>query len=80
MMMVIGSVSVSCAVSVGVFFCSWGIARYSRQRSCLVAFRDGRHDNDDATFDSIRCSYVWMYVLVTGVRLGVLLSCRLLFE
>ena len=61
-------------------YCSWGVVRYSRERSCLVAFRDGHRDNDDATSDSITCSYVLMYVLVTGVRLGVLLWCRLLFE
>ena len=34
----------------------------------MVAFRDGRRDNDDATSDSITCSYVLIYVLVTGVR------------
>ena len=78
-----GSVSVSCAVSVSVsvFFCSWGVARYSRERGCLVAFRDGRRGNDDATSNSITCSYVLIYVLVTVVRWGgVLLWCRLLFE
>ena len=53
--------------------CSWGVARYSRERSCLVAFRDRHRDNGDATSDSITGSYVLMYVLVTGVRLGVLL-------
>ena len=36
----------------------------------MVAFRDGRRDNDDATSDSITCSYVLIYVLVTGVRWG----------
>ena len=79
-MTVTGSISVSCAVSVSVFFCNWGVARYSRERGCLVAFRDGRRDNDDATSDSITCSHVLIYVLVTGLRLGVLLWCRLLFE
>ena len=36
----------------------------------MVAFRDGRRDNDDATSDDITCSYVLIYVLVTGVRWG----------
>ena len=44
------------------------------------AFRYGRCDNDDATSDSIACSYVSIYVIVLGMRLGVLLWCRLLFE
>ena len=48
-----------------VFFCSWGVARYSRERGDLVAFRDGRRDNDDATSNSITCSYILIYVLVT---------------
>ena len=60
--------------------CSWGVARYSRERSCLVAYRDGRRDNDDATPDSITRSYVLIHVLVTGVLLGGLLWCRLLYE
>ena len=60
MVTVTGSVSVSCAVSVSVFFAG-DVARYSRERSCLVAFRDGRRDNDDATSDSITCSYVLIY-------------------
>ena len=60
--------------------CNWGVARYSRESGCLVAFRDGRRDNDDATSDSITCSHVLIHVLVTGVRLGVLLWCRLSFE
>ena len=50
--------------------CSWGVARYSRERSCLVAFRDRRRGNGDATSDSITCSCVLMYVLVAGVRRG----------
>ena len=56
-----------------MYSCSWSVARCSRERSCLVAFRDGRRDTDDATSDSITCSYVLTYVIVTGVRLGVLL-------
>ena len=28
------------------------VTRCSRARSCLVAIRDGRYDNDDATFDN----------------------------
>ena len=28
----------------------------------MVAFRDGLRDNDDATSDSITCSYVLIYV------------------
>ena len=74
MMTVTGSISVSCVVSVSVI-CNWGVARYSRERGCLVAFRDRRRDNDGATSDSITCSHVLIYVLVTGVRLGVLLWC-----
>ena len=66
MVTVTGSVSVSCAVSVSVFFCIWGVAHYSRERSCLVAFRDGLSDIDDATSDSITCSYVLIYVLMRG--------------
>ena len=30
----------------------------SRERSCLFALRDGRCDNDDATFKSITFSYI----------------------
>ena len=54
-MTITGSISVSCVVSVSVI-CNWGVARYSRERGCLVAFRDRRRDNDDATSDSITCS------------------------
>ena len=50
MMTVTGSISVSFVVSVSVI-CNWGV--YSRERGCLVAFRDRRRDNDDATSDSI---------------------------
>ena len=39
----------------------------------MVAFGDGRCDNDDAASDSITCPYVLIYVLPMGVRLGVLL-------
>ena len=79
MVTVTGSVSVSCECE--RIFCSWGVARYSRERGCLVAFRDGRRDNDDATSNSITCPYVLIYVLVTGMRWGgVLLWCRSLFE
>ena len=64
-----------------MYFLQLSVARYSRERSCLVAFRDGRRDNDDATSDSIARSYDLIYVLVTGVHWGgVLLWCRLLFE
>ena len=73
MVTVIGSVSVSCECECECIFCSWGVARYSRERGGLVVFRDGRRDNDDATSNSITCSYILIYVLVTGVRLGVLL-------
>ena len=31
---------------------------HTRERSCLVALRDGRRDNDDATFESITFSYI----------------------
>ena len=37
---------------------SHGVARCSRARSCLVAIRDGRCDNDDATSESITFSYI----------------------
>ena len=37
----------------GCVFCSCGFPRYSRERSCLVAFRDGSCGNDDVTSDSI---------------------------
>ena len=33
-------------------------ARCSRGRSCLAAFRDGRCDNDDATFNSFPLLYI----------------------
>ena len=64
MMTVTGSISVSCVVSVSVT-CNWGVARYSRERGCLVAFRDRRRDNDDATSDSITCSHVLIYVCIS---------------
>ena len=73
MVTVTGSVSVSCECECECIFCSWGVARYSRERGGFVVFRDGRRDNDDATSNSITCSCVLTYVLVTGVRLGVLL-------
>ena len=73
MVTVTGSVSVSCECECECIFCSWGVARYSRERGGLVVFRDGRRDNDDATSNSITCSYILIYVLVAGVRLGVLL-------
>ena len=31
---------------------------HARERSCLVALRDGRCDNDDETFESITFSYI----------------------
>ena len=37
---------------------SRGVARCSRARSCSVAIRDGRWDNDAATFESITFSYI----------------------
>ena len=80
MVTVTGSVSVSCECEGECIFCSWGVARYSRERGGLVVFRDGRRDNDDATSNSITCSYVLIYVLVTGVRLGVAIAVRLLSE
>ena len=49
MVTVTGSVSVSCECECGCIFCSWGVARYSRERGGLVVFRDGRRDKDDAT-------------------------------
>ena len=62
------------------FSCSGGVVRCSRERSCVVAFRDGSYDNDDATSVSIAGSYVFIYVLAVGVRLEVLMVRRLLFE
>ena len=44
----------------GAFWQS-GAARYSRARSCSVAIRDGRCDNDDATFDCFPLIYRRMY-------------------
>ena len=79
MMTVTGSISVSCVVSVSVI-CNCDVARYSRERGCLLAFHDRHRNNDDATSNSITCSHVLIYVLVTGGRLEVLLWCRLLFE
>ena len=41
----------------GAFWQS-GAARYSRACSCSVAIRDGRCDNDDATFDCFPLIYI----------------------
>ena len=45
---------------------SRGDARCSRARSCLVAIRDGRCDNDDATFDSFQVLYIGKCLSVIG--------------
>ena len=41
---------------------SRGVGRCSRARSCLVAIRDGRCDNEDATSESITFSHIGIYV------------------
>ena len=55
-----------------------GINR-SRERSCLFALRDGRCDNDDATFKSITFSYIG--ILCGAYIVGALWQswCRSLF-
>ena len=50
--------------------CSCDVARSSKERNCLGAFREGRCDNNDATSDSITCSYVLICVVVTGGTFG----------
>ena len=44
-------------VSMGAFLAPL-MSLVVRERSCLVALRDGRCDDDDATFDSITFSYI----------------------
>ena len=57
---------------------SRGVARCSRGCSCLVALRDGRCDNGDATFDSSPLLYIGGCVTVKGkARVA---SCRVSFE
>ena len=43
-----------------------GAARYSRAHSFSVAIRDGRCDNDDATFDSLPLIYIGGCISVMG--------------
>ena len=43
-----------------------GAARYSRARTCSVAIRDGRCDNDDATFDSFPLMCIGGCISVMG--------------
>ena len=50
------------------------VARRSRGRSCLVALRDGRRDNNHATFDSFPLLYIGGCVTVIG-EAGVA-ACR----
>ena len=50
----------------GGAFWQLGAARYSRVRSCSVAIRDGRCDNDDATFDSFPLICIGGYISVMG--------------
>ena len=45
---------------------SRGAARCSRARSCLVAIRNGRCDNDDATFDSFPLLSIGKWLSVMG--------------
>ena len=54
------------------------VAHCSRGRSCLVAFRDGRRDNDGATFNILPLLYIGGNVTVIG-EAGVA-ACRLSFE
>ena len=51
-------------------------ARYSRGRSCLVAFRDGRRGNDDATFDRFPLLYIGKCVTVIGEAEVAVFRCR----
>ena len=53
-------------MSTGGAFWQSGAARCSRARSCSVAIRDGRCDNDDATFDSFPLIYIGGCISVTG--------------
>ena len=43
---------------------------------CLVAFRDGRCDNDDATFDSFPLLYIRGCVTVIGEAEVAACRCR----
>ena len=45
---------------------SRGTARCSRARNCLVAIRDGRCDNDDATFDRFPLLYIGKCISAMG--------------
>ena len=53
-------------MSTGVAFWQSGAARCSRARSCLVAIRDGRCDNNDAAFDSFPLLYIEKCISVMG--------------
>ena len=55
-----------------------GVARSLRGRSCLVALRDGRCDNDDAAFDSFPLLYIGGCVTVIGE--AEVAACRSSFE
>ena len=52
------------------------VARRSRGRSCLVALRNGRCDNDDATFDSLPPLYIGGWVIVIGEAEVAACRCR----
>ena len=53
-------------MSTGGAFWQSGAARCSRARICLVATRDGRCDNDDATLDSFPILYIGKCLSVMG--------------
>ena len=59
---------------------SRGVARCSRARSCLVAIRDGRCDNDDATFECIMFSYIGILCGIYDMRAFWQPWCRSWFE
>ena len=57
---------------------SRSVARCSRGRSYMVALRDGRRDNDDATLDNFPLLYIERCVTVIGE--AEVTACRLSFE
>ena len=59
----------------GAFWQS-GAARCSRARSCSVAIRDGRCDNDDATFDSFPLICIGGCISVIGESEVAACRCR----
>ena len=53
---------------------------HTTERSCLVALRDGRCDNDYATFESITFSYIGILCEIYMVRAFRQSWCCSLFE